>query len=95
MYQKEFPCCEATVDCIVGGINVRLWIDKQGKIPNSLKEEQELIKQYMRMEGEDADYLLDWSIKNIPSLNAVQVRDGAVGRVVYTRPFTEGEDVHG
>lgn len=87
-----YPCIESTIDAVIDGYNVRLWINK-GAIPNNLRREQEIHNQIVRFTGYQIPSLIKKIIGVVPDLNAIQVRDGIVGTVVYTTSFSD--DVHG
>ncbi len=91
----KYPCVESTIDCLVGDLNVRLWINKE-TIPNDLRREQEFTNRVRALSGYQIPNLIRKIIDIMPKdlkLNAVQVRDGIVGTVVYTADFTS--DIHG
>jgi len=92
----KYPCIESRLDCEIQGITVRLWINQE-EIPLDYKREKEILRAMARMPwfGPTTDEILNWVLNNVENLNAVEVRAGPVGTVVYTRAFSEGEDVHG
>lgn len=83
----RYPCVESTVNVFVGGLTVRLWIDQNGYIPDDHAKEQELIKRLMRLEGYSINGILAWCLEMVSNLNAVEVRNGAIGTVVYKVDF--------
>lgn len=90
-----YPCIESTIDCLVDDFNIRLWINKDS-IPNSLRREQEFTNRIRTLTGYKMPTLIRKIIEIVPKdlqLNAVQVRDGIVGTVVYTTSFSD--DIHG
>lgn len=92
----EFPCVESTIDCVVDDFNVRLWINKS-VIPNDLRREQEFTNRLRRLTGYQMSNLIRKIIDIAPKdlkLNAVQVRNGVVGTVVYCVEFND-KDPHG
>lgn len=86
-------CIESTIDLQIGDYGVRMWIDKP-EIPKDHREDQEVMKRLLKLTYKPITErkLLDWCMANVPNLNAVQVRNGAVGTVLYTKAFTDGED---
>ncbi len=91
----RFPCVETTIDCVIDDYNVRIWIDK-GVIPNNLRREQEFTNRIRRLTGYQMPSLIRKIIEVTPKdldVSAVQVKNGIVGTVVYTKDFNT--DIHG
>lgn len=88
-----YPCVESTIDIVVDDFNVRLWINRR-EIPETLEEEQKLAQTIFKFTGHSMQGLIKKIINLVPNLNAVQVRNGAVGCVVYTVDFGD-KDPHG
>lgn len=88
----KYPCVEATVDYNLDFYTIRLWIN-QTDVPQNDQEAlraREIIKSLkIRSRAE----ILNFLIENIPNLNAVQIKSGDVGVVIYTVDFEN--DPHG
>lgn len=89
----KYPCIETTIDCVASGFDVRLWINHK-EIPKDHEMEEKLAARIENLSKSSINVLLQKIIKMVPNLNAVQIRDGLVGTVVYTVDFGD-KDPHG
>lgn len=97
MNQELYPCIESTIDIAPESstLSVRLWINQE-QLPDSLREELgikgKIFKFITNEEPKDVKSTIEYVVRNFPSwskqtLNAVQVKRGDVGVVVYLVDF--------
>lgn len=84
--KPTFPCLETTIDCSVGDRTVRLWIG-QDDLKEDLSYEVGLISKIKLMDGLQTKDMIYKLIALVPKLNAVQVKLGSVGVMIYTVDF--------
>ena len=94
---SKFPCIESTLDYRVFGHAVRLWIDKK-ELPENNEVELKIISKLKEMpisafrpsnDKELIEKLLELIPQWVPDIkiNAIQVRAGDTGLMVYCVPF--------
>lgn len=108
----KFPCIESTIDVYYGNRSIRLWINEQ-ELKNSYelskkygielnefinKRREELAQARQGLESLTYQELVEYVQKNIPNVNAVQIREKVgsleTGVVVYFVDFGD-KDPHG
>lgn len=91
----KYPCIESTIELEIEGIKIRLWInEKEIKDFYPLNDEYiNKIENYFKDEDNLATFtkekLIDFCVREISRLNAIQIIDSKEGVVVYTVEFTD------
>lgn len=107
---KKYPCIESTIEFKYKNYEFRLWINQDVLVDNYYQDHgySKMIGTYIssieKLGARDVDndfqYIVNFCVKNIEGLNAIQMRnipenknDPVYGVVVYTVDFSS--DVHG